>query len=90
MAEGISSATSSQSYAGMLQSAAGVNKMSTEEIIKELKKEGTASMKSAQEIADKYGISLAKAQQILAELQNETNNGDDEDTPEGSTVSYQV
>ena len=100
MTEGISS-SSSVNYASMLNSAANLNsssatesssstsesstQKSTNEILQELKQDGMSSTKSASDIAKEYGISLAKAQDILDELQ-----GKDEELPEGSTVSYQV
>lgn len=93
MTEGISS-TSSVNYASMLNSVSNLNssstlesstQKSTDEILQELKQDGMSATKSANDIAKEYGISLAKAQDILDELQ-----GNDEEIPEGSTVSYQV
>ena len=94
MTEGISSA-SSVNYASMLNSASNLSSISTSEssttqkstneILQELKQNGMSATKSANDIAKEYGISLAKAQDILDELQ-----GKDEELPEGSTVSYQV
>lgn len=100
MTEGISSANSVD-YASMLNSAANLNsgastessnstsesstQKSTNEILQELKQDGMSATKSANDIAKEYGISLAKAQDILDELK-----GKDKELPEGSTVSYQV
>ena len=50
-----------------------------------------SSTMTAQDIADEYGVSLSKAQEILSELRGE--NGEytlDNPLPEDSTVSYHV
>jgi hypothetical protein len=110
MTEGISSASIDTSYLSMIQSATtdsstsstsstddSSSSKSTSEIISELKQDGMSSTMTAQDIADEYGISLAKAQEILEELK-----GDDEtqitsqgftidpEIPDDSTVSYYV
>lgn len=91
MTEGISS-TSSVNYASMLNSVTSNNsstdstKKSTDEILQELKQNGMSSTMSANDIAKEYGISLSKAQEILEELQG----NNEQELPEGSTVSYQV
>lgn len=91
MTEGISS-TSSVNYASMLNSVTSNSsstdstKKSTDEILQELKQNGMSSTMSANDIAKEYGISLSKAQEILEELQG----NNEEELPEGSTVSYQV
>ncbi len=60
----------------------------TEEILSELRQSSTASTMTAQQIADEYGISLSKAQEILQELNNDSS--EEETIPENSTVSYIV
>ena len=91
MTEGISS-TSSVNYASMLNSVTSNNsstdstKKTTDEILQELKQNGMSSTMSANDIAKEYGISLSKAQEILEELRG----NNEQELPEGSTVSYQV
>ena len=103
MAEGISSSLSGVNYLEMVQSASNGNSStqatasektsdkSTNEILNELKQDGMSSSMSAQDIADEYGISLAKAQQILDEIKGEDNGFTiDNPIPEDSTVSFHV
>jgi len=102
MTDGISSATGTN-YLSMLQSAVSSSSSSetdeteetksTQEILTELKQSATSSTMSAQDIADEYNISLAKAQEILKELQGDSETSGytaDNPTPDGSTVSYHV
>ena len=65
---------------------------STNEILNELRQDGMSSTMSAQDIADEYGVSLSKAQQILSELKGEQDGtfALDNPIPEDSTVSYHV
>ena len=97
MAEGISSSTTGVDYLSMIQSAATTNsstekteeeEKTTEEILSELRQSGTSSTMTAQQIAEEYGISLSKAQEILQELNNDSS--EEETIPENSTVSYLV
>ena len=100
MAESIS--LSGNSYLSMMQSTETTSQtasdsssqstqMSTEEILNELKQDGLSSSMSAQDIADEYGISLSKAQQILNELKGDDNGFTvDNPIPEDSTVSFHV
>ena len=98
MTEGISSATSSTSYLSMIQSTteasaeSSSSSKSTEEIITELKNDGLSSTKTAQDIADEYGVSLSKAQEILEELKVESGENYIREipAPDGSTISYKV
>ena len=65
--------------------------MSTDEILNELRQDGLSSSMTAQDIADEYGISLSKAQQILNELKGDDNGFTvDNPIPEDSTVSFHV
>lgn len=97
MTEGISS-TFSVNYASMLNGAVNLSQSSSSEnsssstktsneILQELKLNCLSSTMSAQKIADKYGISLSKAKEILDELKDNT---EEEQLPENTTVSYQV
>ena len=69
---------------------------SKNEIINDLKQDGMSNSMSVQEIADKYAISLAEAQEIYDELHESNNTVSDMEyvidnpLPDGSTVSYHV
>ena len=105
MAESISSSISTD-YLSMLQSAATTatnsnsssetqtsSSKSTQDIISELRQTGSYSNMSAQDIADEYGVSLSKAEEILQELKSDADPSGytmDNPIPEGSTVSYHV
>ncbi len=69
-----------------------VSSKSTNEILNELRQDGMSATMSAQDIADEYGVSFSKAQQILSELKGEQDGtfALDNPIPEDSTVSYHV
>lgn len=73
-------------------SATTTSSKSSTEILSELRQDGMSGTKTAQDIADEYGVSLAKAQEILSELKNEQDGtfALDNPIPEDSTVSYHV
>lgn len=65
--------------------------MSTDEILDELSRDGLSSTMTAQDIADEYGVSLMKAQEILDELNSDENGYVRENpAPDGATISYKV
>ncbi len=106
MTEGISSSLSGANFLNVIQNStdtttanASTTSSSTEEtttkstneILSELRQDEMSSTMTAQDIADEYGVSLSKAQEILSELRGE--NGEytlDNPLPEDSTVSYHV
>lgn len=99
MVDGINRQMGQSALAALSSSSDGSN--STDTIKSEIKSSGKSY--SAQQIADEYGISLSKAQQILDEIKREGNEGtsqnaksDIPDSPQleesepPSTVTYRV
>ena len=88
MMQSTTSETTSQTAS---DSSSQSTQMSTDEILNELRQDGLSSSMTAQDIADEYGISLSKAQQILDELKGDDNGVTvDSQIPEDSTVSFHV
>lgn len=82
---------SSREKAKSLQTLAAKAAKSNDAILSELKRNSQSASMTAYQIADKYGISLLKAQEFLDQI-NADRNGiiKERFLPENSTVSYRV